>query len=868
MEAAVHFDLAPYSYAEAHALSAELGVSEPVAVTLVRRGYRSPEAARAFLEASETHHPFLFEGMREAVELLLEACREGERITVHGDYDVDGVCATAILVGALRELGGTCDWVIPDRGEGYGLSEATIGQLAARGTGVLVTVDCGIGSADEVAIAQEAGMRVVVTDHHSPPERLPECTILHPVISGYPFAELCGAAVAGKLAAALRATAGVEPETDGDLDLVALATVADLVPLRGENRTLVRQGLELARRSRRPGLRALCAVAAVEQAELDEGSIGFRLAPRINATGRLYRADAGVELMLTADEARAAEVAAELDRANVERREIELVVRSAAEKALGKLPERLREAPAIVVAGEGWHPGVVGIVASRLVERFWKPAIVIALDAEGGGRGSGRSIPGYNLLAALDACSEHLLRHGGHAMAAGLEIEAGALDGFREAFAAHAAEALGPEELARAERVDAVIGSEGLGLELAEELRLLGPFGNGNPAVSLLVPAATLSDMRPMGEGKHARFELHSGGARARAVAFGRGGKLTDAPDEPHDLAVRLEVNRWNGSVEPRAVLREIQPLETGARSRLRALDPAEPGEWWRRCEAELEAPLDAWPPPALAAAIEPAGRARREVVDRRGRSPVAALSELVSCGEAVIALCADAGRRRELAERAAPPRRLGTGSPLLLSARAGDAELRQAVEQGARGLVLCDWEALIRCPELVDPFEHVLCVDPPQIEQLAKLAARGRGGPWAPGWLHLGWGAGEVAFARQVAEHSLASARVLREVYRELRDRASRKGELAGEPLLAALAGGGEHPRSPEQAGRCLRVLGELELVELLRDGGGYALRVVSSDQVELERSRAFVAYRARHQEVERFLSQQEQAQNGQSPG
>ena len=329
------FHLEPYAYAEARVLMDALDLAEPVAVTLVRRGYRTVEEARDFLEAAEWHDPFEFEGMAGVVERLQAAVTAGRRITVHGDYDVDGVCATAILVRALRELGADCDWYIPDRlADGYGLSVDGVRRLAQRGTDVLVTVDCGIGSPDEVDAARRAGLEPIVTDHHQPGERLPDCPILHPVLSGYPCEDLCATGVAHKLAAAL---AGPE-RAAADLDLVALATVADLVPLRGENRALVRRGLAAARLGRRRGLRALMAAASVEPERLDEGDLAFRLAPRINAAGRLYRADAGVELMLTDDPARASAIATELDRANRERRDTEAGVLLAAERARAKLP--------------------------------------------------------------------------------------------------------------------------------------------------------------------------------------------------------------------------------------------------------------------------------------------------------------------------------------------------------------------------------------------------------------------------------------------------------------------------------------------------------------------------------------------------
>ena len=507
------FSLEPFDYAEVRSLMEGLGLAEPVAVTLVRRGYRTVESARAFLDAAEDHDPFLFNSMVEICDRLHVAITTGRQITVHGDYDVDGVCSTAILVAHDRALGGNCDWLNPRPARGrLRAHPASVERLAQRGTALLLTADCGIGSVAEVDAALDAGIEVIVTDHHQPGEELPGCPILHPSVSEYPFTELCATAVAFKLAVALRGERGAEPE----LDLVALATIADLVPLRGENRALVRRGLEVARRARRPGLRALLASASIAPERLDEGDFAFRLGPRINAAGRLYRADAGVELMLTDDEARAAQIAAELERANNERRAVERDVVNAAERARRELPPELGDAAGLVLAGEGWHPGVVGIVASRIVERHRRPAVLIGLDAEGNGRGSGRSIPGFDLLGALQACGEHLTRFGGHRAAAGLEIEAGRIDAFRIAFAEHCAEALDEAETPVAEVVDAVVGGESLGHEVAEQLRRLAPFGNGNPGVRLLVPGAKLGDVRPMGEGdRHARFVITSGQRRA-----------------------------------------------------------------------------------------------------------------------------------------------------------------------------------------------------------------------------------------------------------------------------------------------------------------------------------------------------------------
>ncbi len=813
---------APYSYAEARTLADELGLSEPVAVTLVRRGYRTPEEARAFLAADESHPPSAFRSMGPVVDTVLAAAEAGARIAVHGDFDVDGVCATTIMVSTLRQLGADCDWLIPDRlADGYGLSPGNVQKLAERGTELLITVDCGITAVAEVALAKELGMEVVVTDHHQAGEELPDCLILHPAIDGYPFEHLCGTAVAWKLACALREAAGVgspgslsrgvpgdpTPAAShevGDLDLVALATVADVVPLVGENRSLVKRGLAEMRRAQRLGLRALMAASKCEPSRLDEGDLAFRLAPRINAAGRLYRADAGVELFLTEDEARAEEIAVELSRANSERRAAEREVDAAAEAALRELPDELREAHGYVVAGEGWHPGVIGIVASRMVERHHRPVVVISLDDEGGGRGSGRSISGFDLHAALEACSERLEGFGGHKAAAGLQLRAENLDAFRAAFAAHATSTLTAEDLRRTERVDAMVGGAGLGLDLAEELGQLAPFGMGNPGVRLLVPSAQVSDVRSMGEGKHSRFSLHSGSHRALGVAFGKPSLGVDA-EERVDATVRLEVNHWNGSVEPRVVLRELYPLELGEE----AFDPA---PWWERFAAELSREPGKWPAAVPAAAFE-----RQRVASVN--APAAVLAELASSGASVLALSADAG-------------------------------LRAAMEM--EGVRLTDYLRLEQDSGICADFDHVVLVDPPPSPEAERLVSTCAA---AGAFLHLAWGEAEWRFACHVLGSHLPQRAALIEVFRELRE----AGDVSGERMLSVLRGKPAAPRAPEAAARCFRVLAELGLVAGEPGCGDGTVRVVSSEGTELERSVAFRAYRSRYEECLRYLERRQ---------
>jgi single-stranded-DNA-specific exonuclease len=555
-------------------------------------------------------------------------------------------------------------------------------------------------------------------------------------------------------------------------------------------------------------MRALLAAAKCDPSQLDEGDLAFRLGPRINAAGRLYRADAGVELFLAEDEERAAEIAAELGRANGERRATEREVANEAEAALRELPEHLREAHGLILAGKGWHPGVIGIVASRLVERHHRPVIVVSLDGKGGGRGSGRSIAGFDLLAGLEACSQHLTQFGGHKAAAGLELEEGQLEAFREAFAAHASEVLGPEDLKRTERVDAIVGGASLGLDLAEELRQLAPFGMGNPGVRLLVPSARVRDVRTMGEGKHARFSLHSGAHRALGVAFGRS-SLGVGEDDLVDVAVRLEVNRWNGAVEPRVVLRELYPRVVGEES-------AEVEEWWQRFEAEL----------ARDPAQNPGGGDRGDATELErqimtsGNAPAAVVSELASCGESVLALCADAGLRAAMA---------------------------------CDGLRLADYAELEGSPDLATEFTHVVLVDPPFSPQLARLASRPHP---EGGYLHRVWGDAEWRLSAKLLGEQLPQREALIAAFRDLRD----AGEASGEELRSVLRGSGSRPRSAETAARCFRVLAELGLAQGSPAGGGGLVGVVSSEETDLERSAAFRAYGARYQEAQEFLEGQRQ--------
>ena len=780
----------PYSVAAAHSLAGELGLHPVTASILVRRGHDTPEAARRFLEAADRHDPALMPGLTDAVEVLMRHVAAGSRIVIHGDYDVDGVCSTAVLARALRRLGAApvCD--LPSRfDEGYGLSIAGVERQAAAGTNLLVTVDCGITAVDEVARARQLGIEVVVTDHHRPGERLPDCPVVHPALGGYPFPELCAAGVAYKLAEALASAAGADSATvEDDLDLVALATVCDVVPLVGENRRIVRDGLASIARTRKPGLRALMKVASCDPGALDAGGLGFRLGPRINAAGRMRRPDAALELLLSEDDARAGEIAGELDLLNRERRDTEMRITFAAEAALAQHGHE----PALVLAGEGWHPGVIGIVASRLVERHCRPCVLIALDESGSGRGSGRSISAFDLHAGLSACASHLGRYGGHRMAAGFDIAADAVDGFRRDFVRHAASVLTPHDLSPVERVDALVPGAALGLDLAEELERLGPFGHRNPRPTLLVPAARVEQPRPMGEeAQHARFTVSSGGSRARAVAFRTTARsLAACGDAPRDVAVRLERNEWNGTVEPRLVLRALCEPSAGTFGVLDdALGVSE------HLDLQVARPI-----PASSAA------AARKTCDRRGEGVAGVLGDLLASGDDVLIACGE-------------PRRWKGGLDATL---AGLARGRAAI---------ASWDLLELLPALAAPYPHVFALDPPPTPEAVGFAASLPGA----GFAHCGWGPGEEAVARTAIAARLDPRESVTRVYRTLREAGMTPlGEL--DPLLDPIA-------TRADCAFALRVLVDLSLVQIEQG----MVRLLESRPTQLEASPAYRDHVAR---------------------
>lgn len=546
-------------------LARELGLHPIAARIAAARGLGDPADAERFLAASlaDLPDPFVMKGMTRAVERVAKAIRTRERITVFGDYDVDGVTSTTLLVDFLRQLGADVGFYVPHRlVEGYGLNPTAIDTLVGQGTRLIVTVDCGVTAVEEVDRAARAGVDVVVVDHHKAPPELPRAVaMLNPHQPGCPFPskELSAVGVTFHLLLALRKrlreegffNGRAEPNLKAALDLVALGTVADVVPLVGANRILVTHGLKVLQETRRVGLVALKRVAGVE-GPMTSGQVGFKLGPRINAAGRLDDAGTAVELLLTNDPQLAERLAVELDRANAERREIE---RKITQEATSLAARRADQVRGLVLSADGWHPGVVGIVASRIVERFHRPAVIIGLDGEGG-KGSCRSIEKFDMYGGLGKCAEFLTRYGGHHHAAGVHLERKRIAEFTRAFEQEAARQLTPEDLVQSVKIDAEIPARDATIELAEALARLAPFGAGNPEPVLATEVARVEGRilnAKNGDPDHLKFNI----GPADGIAFGMADSAGLLRGNAR-VAFQLQVDTWNGRVKPSAKVKAI----------------------------------------------------------------------------------------------------------------------------------------------------------------------------------------------------------------------------------------------------------------------------------------------------------------------
>ena len=542
-------------------------VPDVVAQLLICRGITDPQLARQFLDPklSSLRDPDQLPGCRQAAARIHEAIRAAQRIVVYGDYDVDGITGTAILRQCLKMLGGDVGYYVPHRiDEGYGLNHEAIRSLASEKAELIVTVDCGIGSVDEAVTACQCGLELIVTDHHQPPCRLPDvAAVVHPALPGheYPFHGLSGSGVALKLAWAVCQQASGAKRVGQRMKqflleavgLAALGTVADMVPMVDENRVLVRHGLSSLKREPTPGLAALARIAGLDgKAEWTTEDVAFSLAPRLNAAGRLGQAQLAVELLTTDRADRAGQLAQYLDGLNASRQTLERSIYLAANKQAKEQFDPVGD-PALVLAQHGWHPGVIGIVAGRLAEKYHRPVILIAWDQLGvkPGIGSARSVPGFDLHAALEACGEHLRSHGGHAAAAGLTLHEANLDAFRADFCEYAAKEITEPQRVAVLAIDAEAPLSAFTLRVANQIEQLAPFGHGNARPLLCTSGVTLAESpKPIGTGgRHLALRLRQHEITLRAVAFGGGDRADEltSVEGPLDVAFRPVINTFGG---------------------------------------------------------------------------------------------------------------------------------------------------------------------------------------------------------------------------------------------------------------------------------------------------------------------------------
>lgn len=546
-------------------LQKELNISSITAKILITRGCTSVQKAKSILDLDESnlHDPYLLNGMKEAVKRIEEALNSGEKILIYGDYDADGITSTTVMMNVLLDLGADVHFCIPNRfTHGYGPHEELFRKAYEDGVQLIITVDNGISGIEPVRVAKELGMDVIVTDHHEAGEILPPAdVIIHPRVpeGHYPFGELAGVGVAFKLAHALY---GEVP--DHLFEYAAIGTVADLVPLLGENRYIVQQGIKQLKRSHSPWVRALCEVTSVKQQDIDEDSIGFYFGPRLNAIGRLGDADPGVAFLMSESEREAQQGAALLNQKNIERKEI---VQSITAEAI----EMIESDPAIsnslvlVIAKEGWNPGVIGIVASRLVEKYYKPAIVLSIDpVKGTAKGSGRSIEGFHLYQELAKNKEILPHFGGHPMAAGMTFSMEHVEELRKRLHEQATECLTEELLTAKLAIDVPVEMSEITVAAIEEIKQLGPFGTGFAKPVYALQNVQIRSMRKIGAGEdHLKIELEDRHGSIDAIGFGKGYLYDEMTyDVQLSFAGDLQINEWQGRKKPQFIIQDVQTKE------------------------------------------------------------------------------------------------------------------------------------------------------------------------------------------------------------------------------------------------------------------------------------------------------------------
>ena len=706
------------AWAASRDLAEALGLPLVAAMVLAGRGLADPVEARRFIDCdADIPDPFLFAHMEGAVAAISSAIDRGERVVIHGDYDADGITATALMLLGLRELGLEVDWYLPSRfKEGYGLSRVAVEAISSRGPGLLITVDCGVNYPDEVAFAKERGLDVVVVDHHQPGPILPDCHLIHEVAGEYPHGTLCGVGLALKVLHGLHIRRrGAAPdrlpkELENLLDLVAVGTIADLASLTGENRYYVREGLKLIAIGQRVGLRALAGVSGCT-GSTDSATVAYRLAPRLNAAGRLADASPPLRLLLTDDETEAATLAQQLHELNGARQDVERhILEEAVERVEGAGPLP----PVIVLAGNDWHEGVVGIVAARLVERYHRPAILLGMR-EGVAKGSGRSIARYDIMGGLNACADHLTVYGGHPQAVGLTLDADRVDDFRSAIERHAGALLSPDDLVPTFRSDAVLRGDDLTADTALALAELGPFGSGNPRPRLLLVGADLQQAEATRDGSHLRCTVRLDGVRARGIGFGMGktAAALQADGCGKLVGAQFRVDSWQGALRPEFLIEHLDspPPVGGAALECGPWCPSWTADWARDDQGLVAPPSRPSGPVSLRLPVA------RDLRNKPGRT--SALAQVLATAEptVLVGCCLP----HMLAEaRARIPFADLCGQGLACVGRGCAAGHNTAAASGSdhiaerAGVVVTEWDVLVRAPAVAAARTHLVAVDPP----------------------------------------------------------------------------------------------------------------------------------------------------------
>lgn len=548
-------------------ISKDYKISPIVAIILYNRGIRTEEEIRNFLDCnlSVMHDPYLMKDIDKAVERILLAKEKGEKITIYGDYDVDGITSIAILYKHLVSLGMTVDYYVPDRiAEGYGVNREALDKIKASGSSVVVTVDTGITAVDETEYAKSIGLDMIITDHHECKEQIPASyASIDPKQKncGYPFKNLAGVGVAFKLIQALDKTVPLENLMELYSDLVCLGTVADISPLVDENRILVTEGLKRFKTTKNVGLKALLDVTTANNSNITTSTIGYIIAPRINASGRLGCAARSVELFLTEDENKAKELAEDLCKENTIRQQTEQKMFAEALEYIENHPE-MKDDKVLVIPHENWHHGIVGIVSSKITEKFYKPSILFAIDGDEA-KGSGRSVNGYNLFEALENCGDILDKFGGHELAAGLSVKTENIDKFRQAINSYIPERTEETNSIPTVGIDAVIKAAYITNETVEDINKLQPFGVDNPAPTFAAKTLKVHRISTMSDNKHLRMTLLKDGKYLDTVGFGMGEYFTCFKEGDFvDVAFGMSINDYKGFHNVQLILKDIRLSE------------------------------------------------------------------------------------------------------------------------------------------------------------------------------------------------------------------------------------------------------------------------------------------------------------------